>query len=70
MLFEIILKENVPILSIGLGDRTKLVEQVHPSNIKVISMITTLEALHVVEGGVYIVVAQGLNQEAIAQHSS
>jgi hypothetical protein len=48
----------------------KLVEQVHPSNIKVISMITTLEALHVVEGGVYIVVAQGLKQEAIAQHSS
>lgn len=70
VLFEIILKENVPILSIGLGDRTKLVEQVHPSNIKVISMITTLEALHVVEGGVYIVVAQGLKQEAIAQHSS
>lgn len=70
VLFEIILKENVPILSIGLGDRTKLVKQVHPSNIKVISMITTLEALHVVEGGVYIVVAQGLKQEAIAQHSS
>lgn len=70
VLFEIILKENVPILSIGLGDRTKLVEQVHTSNIKVISMITTLEALHVVEGGVYIVVAQGLKQEAIAQHSS
>jgi NAD(P)H-dependent flavin oxidoreductase YrpB (nitropropane dioxygenase family) len=70
VLFEIILKENVPILSIGLGDRTKLVEQVHPSNIKVISMITTLEALHVVEGGVDIVVAQGLKQEAIAQRSS
>lgn len=59
VLFEIILKENVPILSIGLGDRTKLVEQVHPSNIKVISMITTLEALHVVEGGVDIVGSSG-----------
>jgi NAD(P)H-dependent flavin oxidoreductase YrpB (nitropropane dioxygenase family) len=59
VLFEIILKENVPILSIGLGDRTKLVEQVHPSNINVISMITTLEALHVVEGGVDIVGSSG-----------
>lgn len=59
VLFEIILKENVPILSIGLGDRTKLVKQVHPSNIKVISMITTLEALHVVEGGVDIVGSSG-----------
>jgi nitronate monooxygenase len=58
--FEIIQREKVPILSIGLGDPTKLVEQAHSSNVKVMAMITTVEeAVRVVEGGVDIVVAQG-----------
>jgi nitronate monooxygenase len=58
--FELILKEKIPVLSIGLGDPTKLVEQAHASNIKVMAMITTVEeAIRVVEGGVDIVVAQG-----------
>ena len=43
VLFEIILRENVPILSIGLGDRTKQVEQVPPSNIKVMAILTTMK---------------------------
>jgi nitronate monooxygenase len=67
--FEIIQREKVPILSIGLGDPTKLVEQAHSSNVKVMAMITTVEeAVHVVEGGVDIVVAQG--SEAGGHHST
>jgi nitronate monooxygenase len=58
--FEIILKEKIPVLSVGLGDPTNLVEKAHDSNIKVMAMITTVEeAVRVVEGGVDIVVAQG-----------
>jgi nitronate monooxygenase len=58
--FEVILEEKIPIISIGLGDPTKLIEQAHDSNIKVMAMITTVEeALRVVKGGVDIVVAQG-----------
>jgi nitronate monooxygenase len=57
---EIILREKVPVLSVGLGDPAKLVKQAHDSKIKVMAMITTVEeAIRVVEGGVDIVVAQG-----------
>ena len=53
-------EEKVPVLSIGLGDPTKLVEQAHTSNAKVMAMVTTVEeATKVVKGGVDIVVAQG-----------
>jgi nitronate monooxygenase len=58
---HIILEEKkVPVLSIGLGDPTKLIEQAHASGAKVMSMVTTVEeAVSVVKGGVDIVVAQG-----------
>jgi nitronate monooxygenase len=57
---RIILEEKVPVLSIGLGDPTKLIEQAHASDAKVMSMVTTVdEAVSVVKGGVDIVVAQG-----------
>jgi nitronate monooxygenase len=53
-------EERVPVLSIGLGDPTKLVDQAHTSNAKVMAMVTTVEeAVKVVKGGVDIVVAQG-----------
>ena len=56
----IILEEKVPVLSIGLGDPTKLIEQAHTSSAKVMAMVTTVEeAVSVVKGGVDIVVAQG-----------
>jgi nitronate monooxygenase len=48
------------VLSIGLGDPTKLVEQAHASGAKVMAMVTTVEeAVKVEKGGVNIVVAQG-----------
>jgi nitronate monooxygenase len=53
-------EERVPILSIGLGDPTKLVEQAHTSGAKVMAMVTTVEeAVKVEKGGVDIVIAQG-----------
>jgi nitronate monooxygenase len=53
-------EEKVPVLSIGLGDPTKLVEQAHTSGAKVMVMVTTVEeAVKVEKGGVDIVVAQG-----------
>jgi nitronate monooxygenase len=56
----IILEEKVPVLSVGLGDPIKLVEQAHISDAKVIAMVTTVEeAVKVEKGGVDIVVAQG-----------
>jgi nitronate monooxygenase len=53
-------EEKVPLLSIGLGDPTKIVEQAHASGAKVMAMVTTVEeAIRVVKGGVDVVVAQG-----------
>ncbi len=53
-------EERVPVLSIGLGDPTKLVDQAHTSNAKVMAMVTTVEeAIRVVKGGADIVVGQG-----------
>ena len=53
-------EEKIPILSIGLGDPTKLVDRAHASNAKVMAMVTTVEeAVKVQEGGVDIVVTQG-----------
>jgi nitronate monooxygenase len=57
---RIILEEKVPILSVGLGDPTKLVEQAHASGAKVMTMVTTVEeTLKVEKGGVDVAVAQG-----------
>jgi NAD(P)H-dependent flavin oxidoreductase YrpB (nitropropane dioxygenase family) len=53
-------EEKIPVLSICLGDPTKLVEQAHASNAKVMTMVTNVEqATKVVKGGVYVVVVQG-----------
>ncbi len=53
-------EEKVPVLSIGLGDPTKIVEQAHASGAKVMAMVTTVEeAIRIVNGGVDVVVAQG-----------
>jgi nitronate monooxygenase len=53
-------EEKVPVLSIGLGDPTKIVEQAHASGAKVMAMVTTVEeAIRIVKGGVDVVVAQG-----------
>jgi nitronate monooxygenase len=53
-------EEKVPVLSVGLGDPTKIVEQAHASGAKVMAMVTTVdEAIRIVKGGIDIVVAQG-----------
>lgn len=53
-------EEKVPVLSIGLGDPTKIVEQAHAAGAKVVAMVTTVEeAVRIVKGGVDVVVAQG-----------
>jgi nitronate monooxygenase len=53
-------EEKTPVLSIGLGDPTRLVEQAHSSGAKVMAMVTNVEeAVKVEKGGVDIVVAQG-----------
>lgn len=53
-------EEKVPVLSIGLGDPTKIVEQAHAASAKVVAMVTTVEeAVRIVKGGVDVVVAQG-----------
>ena len=53
-------EEKIPVLSIGLGDPTKIVEQAHASGAKVMAMVTTVEeAIRIVKGGVDFVVAQG-----------
>jgi nitronate monooxygenase len=53
-------EEKIPVLSIGLGDPTKLAEEAHSSGTKVMAMVTTVEeAVKVEKGGVDIVVAQG-----------
>lgn len=57
---EIIFQEQVPVLSIGLGDPSNITESAHSQNIIVMSMVTTVrEAIQVVKGGTDIIVAQG-----------
>ena len=64
-------EEKIPILSIGLGDPTKLVDRAHASNAKVMAMVTTVEeAVKVQEGGVDIVVLRASKLEDIAQRSN
>ena len=59
--FEIILEENVPVWSIGLGKPTiEQVERCHEKGIKVMAMICTVkDAIEVSETGVDIIIAQG-----------
>ncbi len=57
---QIILEQEVPVLSFAMGDPVKFVEQIHSSGAKVMSMITTVEeALMVAKNGTDIIVAQG-----------
>jgi len=61
MAFNVILEENVPVFSIGLGNPSKeMVKQCHEKGILVMAMVSTLEdALSVNENGVDVIVAQG-----------
>ena len=46
---QIILEQEVPVLSFAMGDPSKFVKQIHSLGAKVMSMITTVEeALHMV----------------------
>ena len=58
---DVILEENVPVLSIGLGNlQANLVDRCHKKGTKVISMITTVEdAQTVAAAGVDVIIAQG-----------
>lgn len=57
---DIIFQEQVPVLSIGLGDPSNITESAHSHNTIVMTMVTTVkEAIQVVKGGTDIVVAQG-----------
>jgi nitronate monooxygenase len=57
---QIILEQEVPVLSFAMGDPAKFVKQIHSSGAKVMSMITTVEeALMVAKNGTDIIVAQG-----------
>lgn len=57
---EIVFDEQVPVLSVGLGDPSKLTAAAHAAGSRVMAMVTTVEeAMRVVEGGVDVVVAQG-----------
>jgi nitronate monooxygenase len=59
--FQVILKERVPVFSVGLGNPgTEMVEACHRYAIKVIAMVTTAEDARAVEAtGLDAVVAQG-----------
>ncbi|HYF98470.1 MAG TPA: nitronate monooxygenase [Candidatus Saccharimonadales bacterium] len=57
---QIIFEENVPLLSIGMGNPAKIVKQAHNSETKIMAMVTTVnEALSVVEAEVDIIAVQG-----------
>jgi nitronate monooxygenase len=57
---QIILEENVPIVSFAMGDPVKYIDQIHSKGAKVMSMVTTVEdAISVVRNGSDIVMAQG-----------
>lgn len=59
--FEVIVEENVPVFSVGLGNPSQeMVSICHSRGMKVMAMVCTVEdALTVSENGVDIVVAQG-----------
>ncbi|HEX8530325.1 MAG TPA: nitronate monooxygenase [Cytophagales bacterium] len=59
--FEVILGENVPVLSIGLGNPTRpMVARCHRQGMKVMAMVSTPEdALAVAQSGVDVLIAQG-----------
>ena len=59
--FQVILEEQVPVFSVGLGNPgAEMVEACHRHGIKIIAMVTTVEDARVVEAtGLDAVVAQG-----------
>jgi nitronate monooxygenase len=57
---EVVFDEQVPVLSVGLGDPNHLIAAAHAAGSRVMAMVTTVEeAIGVVEAGVDVVVAQG-----------
>lgn len=57
---QVVFEEQVPILSVALGDPGDLTERVHAEGMRLISMVTTVEeAARVADGGADVVVAQG-----------
>lgn len=57
---NIVFEEKIPLLSFGLGDPARFINEAHSLGIQVMAMITTVnEAQKVAEGGADIVVAQG-----------
>jgi nitronate monooxygenase len=57
---DIVFEEKVPVLSFGLGDSTRFVNEAHEVGAKVIAMITTVdEARKVADGGADVIIAQG-----------
>ena len=68
---EIVFEEQVPVLSVALGDPSGLIERAHAESMLVMSTVTTVEeAVLVAEGGANVVVARGPRLGAIAQPSS
>jgi nitronate monooxygenase len=58
--FEVVFEEQVPVLSVALGDPGEFVERAHEDDMLVASMVTTVaDAVRAAEGGVDVVVAQG-----------
>ena len=57
---EVVLEEEVPVLSVALGDPGELVERAHGEGMLVVSMVGTVEdAVRDAEAGADVVVAQG-----------
>jgi nitronate monooxygenase len=59
-LLDVVYEEEVPVVSFALGDPGPLVARAHEAGAIVVAMVTTIEeAVHVVQEGVDVVVAQG-----------
>ena len=57
---EVVFEEEVPVISVALGEPGELVERAHGEDMLVVSMVGTVEdAVRDAEGGVDVVVAQG-----------
>ena len=57
---EVVLEEEVPVLSVALGDPGELVERAHGEGMLVVSMVGTVEdAVRDAEAGADVLVAQG-----------
>jgi nitronate monooxygenase len=57
---DIAFEERVPVISFGLGDSTRFVNEAHKAGAKVMAMVTTVdEARKVAGGGADVIIAQG-----------